>query len=226
MSLLLAVESTSGRYSVAVGQGDSPVTHAETGRDEPDFAGLGQLAGRALAAAGASVPDVDQLAVDIGPGNLSSVRAAVAYVNGLAFSLGITAFCANSLELLAAGYQQAGSLPVLCMRKASGGNAYLGLYQGMEPVRLTFGPLEPSVIALCRHVPALAVAGGPADVVAKYLPESQVEGSCVEHPSVDILYQLARTYSGTADRTVAMAHPLNEGSPIFHEQSDSDLREN
>src|SRR5580658_570132 len=120
MSLLLAVESTSGRYSVAAGRDDGQVTRAETGRTEPGFAGLGQLAEGALATIGASVPDISQLAVDVGPGNLSSVRAAVAYVNGLAFSLGITVFCANSLELLAAGYRQAGSLPLLCMRKASG----------------------------------------------------------------------------------------------------------
>jgi tRNA A37 threonylcarbamoyladenosine modification protein TsaB len=219
VSLLLAVESTSGRYSVAVGESAGRLARRSSRRDEPGFAGLGKLAESALADLGAQVSDLAELAVDVGPGNLSSVRAAVAYVNGLAFSLGIGAFCANSLELLAAGYHQAGSLPVLCMRKASGGNGYLGLYQGADPVRLTFGLLEPSLIALCGPLPAFIVLGGPADLVAKLLPEARVIDGCVDHPGVDVLYQLARRPDRQPDRVVDMAHPLNEGSLIFHEQA-------
>ncbi|HEY2505177.1 MAG TPA: hypothetical protein VGI58_01555, partial [Streptosporangiaceae bacterium] len=154
-----------------------------------------------------------------GPGNLSSVRAAVAYINGLAFSLGRRTFCANSLELMAAAYRMQGRLPVLCQRKAGGGNAYLGLYQPGSDPRLTFGPLETCVPALCAHLPVLAVAGGPADVVAKLLPETQVEDSGIEHPDVDVLYELARDPDRDRGRIVDLAHPLNEGSLVFHEHA-------
>jgi tRNA threonylcarbamoyladenosine biosynthesis protein TsaB len=239
MSLLLAVESASGRYCVAAGEAAAGeagaaaglgavgerVAHADARRDEPGFAGLGKLVTAALTDLGAAIGDVAELAVDVGPGNLSSVRAAVAYINGLAFSLGRRTFCANSLELMAAEYLTAGSLPVLCQRKAGGGNAYLGLYQRGEAPWIAFGPLETSVPGLCAQLPALAVAGGPADVVAKLLPEAQVEDSCIEHPSVDVLYRMARDPDRDPGRIVDLAHPLNEGSLVFHEQAVSDYRE-
>jgi len=229
MSLQLAVESTSGLYSVAIGPvgtgtvgigaGDGTVAHQASRRDEPGFAGLGGLVDRALAELGGAVADVSRLAVDIGPGNLSSVRAAAAYVNGLAFSLGLEIFCVSSLELLATQYSQQGSLPVLCMRKASGGNAYLGLYRGAEPVWLAFGQLGPTVVALCGSLPELAVAGGPADTVAKVLPETHVADTGLAHPDIDVLYRLAVNPAGPRGTVVDMAHPLNEGSPEFHEQA-------
>jgi tRNA A37 threonylcarbamoyladenosine modification protein TsaB len=219
MSLLLAVESTSGRYAVAAGRPGEPLAHQASRRDEPGFEGLGKLAGSALASLGAAVADLDELAVDVGPGNLSSVRAAVAYVNGLAFSLGIKVFCANSLELLAASRDPAVPLPVLCMRKASGGNAYLGLFDSSRPPQLAYGQLGTTVAALCGHLKTLAVAGGPADVIAGLLPAATVHDARVDHPSVDVLYQIARSSGGQAGRIVGMAHPLNEGSPVFHEQA-------
>jgi tRNA threonylcarbamoyl adenosine modification protein YeaZ len=222
MSLLLAVESTSGLYSVAAGSAGSRFAYRASRRDEPGFAGLGGLVQAALEELGAGAGDLDLLAVDIGPGNLSSVRAAVAYVDGLAFSLDLDIFGASSLELLATQYAQAGGLPVLCMRKASGGNAYLGLYQGTTPVRLTFGPLEQSVRSLCRGLTNVAVAGGPADVVAKLLPEAQVTDTGITHPDVDVLSELAVRSAELDGTLVKMAHPLNEGSLIFHEQSATD----
>jgi tRNA A37 threonylcarbamoyladenosine modification protein TsaB len=224
MSLLLAVESTSGRYAVAAGRPGEPLAHQASRRDEPGFEGLGKLAQAALASLGAAVPDLDELAVDVGPGNLSSVRAAVAYANGLAFSLGIKVFCANSLELLAASRGPAVPLPVLCMRKASGGNGYLGLFETSRPPQLAYGQLGPSVVRLCGHLPAVAVAGGPVDVIARLLPAASVADAQVDQPSVDVLYQLARSSGGQAGRVVEMAHPLNEGSPIFHEQAVPDRR--
>ncbi len=224
MSLLLAVESTSGLYSVAVGRTGGTVASQSSRRDEPGFGGLGKLAEAALTELGATMADVDELAVDIGPGNLSSVRAAVAYVNGLAFSRDIRIFCASSLELLAAGYSENGALPVLCLRKASGGNAYLGRYEGAVAIELRFGAFESSVTAMCADLPALAVAGGPADVVAKLLPEASVEDSGIEHPSIDVLYQLARRPTRDPGRVVELAHPLNEGSSLFHSQAVTDER--
>jgi tRNA threonylcarbamoyladenosine biosynthesis protein TsaB len=216
MSLLLAIESTSGLYSVAVGTGAEAGSRRASRREHPGFAGLGELVSSALAEFGATAADIARIAVDVGPGNLSSVRAAVAYVNGLAFSLDRPVFCANSLELMAAGFV-GGPVPVLCVRKASGGNAYLGRYAGGETPTLTFGKLERVVPAVCGDLPALAVAGALRDQVAKLLPDCHVIDTGVDHPDVDVLYRMVRAGGADSGRLVAQAQALNEGSRVFHE---------
>jgi tRNA threonylcarbamoyladenosine biosynthesis protein TsaB len=215
MSLLLAIESTSGLYSVAAGTGDEVGSRRASRREDPGFAGLGELVSATLAELGAGAADIDRLAVDVGPGNLSSVRAAVAYVNGLAFSLSRPVFCANSLELMAVGLV-GGPVPVLCVRKASGGNAYLGRYGGDGTPTLTFGKLERVVPALCGDLTAVAVAGAFRDQVAKLLPDCHVIDSGVDHPAADVLYRMARADSADSGRLVAQAQALNEGSRVFH----------
>lgn len=232
MSLLLAIESTSGLYSVAAGAGDEVGSRRASRRDDPGFAGLGELVSAALAELGATAADVDRLAVDVGPGNLSSVRAAVAYVNGLAFSLDRKIFCANSLELMATAPEAiavaseltavgsaGGTVPMLCLRKASGGNAYLGLYEEGRPPVMHFGKLEQVVAERCGLYAALTVAGAFRDQVSKLLPDCHVLDTGVDHPSVDLLYRIARTADSDAVRVADLAQPLNEGSRVFHEQA-------
>ncbi len=215
MSLLLAIESTAGVYRVVVGTGEEAASRRASRREDPGFAGLGDLVSAALAELGAVAADIDRLAVDVGPGNLSSVRAAVAYANGLAFSLSAPVFCADSLELMAVGLV-GGPVPVLCVRKASGGNAYLGRYDGDGTPTLTFGKLERVVPAVCGDLPALAVAGAFRDQVAKLLPDCHVIDTGVDHPDADVLYRMARAASADSDRLVAQAQALNEGSRVFH----------
>lgn len=215
MSLLLAIESTSGLYSVAAGTGEEPGSRRASRREDPGFAGLGDLVSAVLAELGAAAADIDRLAADVGPGNLSSVRAAVAYVNGLAFSLSRPVFCANSLELMAMGLV-GGPVPVLCLRKASGGNAYLGRYAADGTPIMTFGRLERAVPAVCGELPAVAVAGAFKDQVAKLLPDCHVIDTGVDHPDVDVLYRMARAGGADSGRLVPQAQALNEGSPVFH----------
>ena len=191
MSLVLAVESSSGVYSVAIGTAEGKIARRVARRDEPGFAGLGKMVDLALADLGSEVADLYQLAVDIGPGNLSSVRAAVAYVDGLAFSAGLQIFCVNSLELLAAEYSRQASLPVLCLRKGHGGSTYLGLYRGLQPIRLAFAELRSTVLSLCGPMPDLAVAGGSAAAIAAMLPDTNVIDAGLAHPDVDVLLQMA-----------------------------------
>ncbi|MDT5039005.1 MAG: tRNA threonylcarbamoyladenosine biosynthesis protein TsaB, partial [Micromonosporaceae bacterium] len=124
MSLTLAVETSSIEYGVALFTPDALIAHRTLRRDDPSFRGIGELAAELLTAAGRRIRDVERLAVDLGPGNLSSVRAGVAYVNGLAFSLGIPIFGVSSLDLLAveasekADPAEGSGSAVLCLRNA------------------------------------------------------------------------------------------------------------
>jgi len=78
MRLVLALETSSMTYAVAVGAGDRPCVQRASHRDDPAFTGFGELVAETLAAAEATFGDVGTIAVDVGPGGLSTIRAAVA----------------------------------------------------------------------------------------------------------------------------------------------------
>lgn len=84
MTLTLAIETSSRDYGVAVCAGPQLLAERTFRRGEqPGFPGVGPLVAETLAAAGCSFPDLERIAVDAGPGNLSSVRTGIAYANGL-----------------------------------------------------------------------------------------------------------------------------------------------
>lgn len=222
--LVLAVEASSGTYAVAVGSEGQPRATRVSRRDAPAFAGLGDLVARTMAAAGAAFPDVTAIAVDVGPGSLSAVRAAVAYANGLAFGLGVMVVPVGSLELLAIEARAACRGPLLCLRKGEGGNAYAALFgaagdAGDGGVTMRYGPRAQIVPAMVGDIDRLCVAGAYRDEAARLLPGVMVEDSGVESPSVDTLYQVAAV--GGPGRLVPAASPLNEASPAFHESAPS-----
>ena len=101
MGLLLAIDASSRTYAVAAGTGDRPDAVRTARRGDPGFEGVGGLASAAVADLDARFADIEVIAVDTGPGGLSSIRSAVAYANGLAFSLGVRVFPVTSLELMA-----------------------------------------------------------------------------------------------------------------------------
>jgi tRNA threonylcarbamoyl adenosine modification protein YeaZ len=217
MSLILTVEASAGTYCVAVGKDGEILAHQEMRPTDPAFRGLAESAASTLAAAGAAIGDLGYLAVDIGPGNLNSVRASVSYVNGLAFSLDRKIFCASSLDLMAREYYRERSGPLLAVRKASGGNAYLGLYDGDgQPRRLDYGPMGPAVLAMTDGCWELAVAGDYRAETSKLLSACSVTDSLVAVPRARILYEMAAAATSESPALVTMAEPLNEGSPAFH----------
>jgi tRNA threonylcarbamoyl adenosine modification protein YeaZ len=224
MKLALAIEASSAAYAVALGDVSVPTVHRECRRDDPSFAGIGEMVASSAAAAGANFSDIETIAVDIGPGSLSSVRAAVAYANGLAFSLGIMVFCANSLELMAAESREIQPSPALCVRKGEAGNVYAGIFAdengGMPdepPTQLRYGPFQATVAALAGDHPKITVAGAHRQAVAGVLAGAHVYDTGIDQPSVATLYAMMRAERTRPGRLVPLASPLNEGSKVFHE---------
>lgn len=216
MSLILAVETSSAEYGVALCTPAELVAERTVRRDQT-FSGIGQLVAELLHATGTGFADLTHLAVDVGPGNLSSVRTGVAYVNGLAFSLGREIFCANSFELLAGDVAGA----VLCLRKAGGGNAYAGLFRDGATLGLRHGPLVEVVTGLCRDLPEvqdppeLSVAGAFRAEVAGILPRLRLKDTGVEAPHVRSLQRLLATTPDWSGGVVPVASPLTETSEVF-----------
>ena len=217
MRLVLAIEASSRTYAVAVGAGELPSAQRASRRDAPGFAGVGDLVAQTLAAHDAAFSDIEAIAVDIGPGGLSSIRAAVAYANGLAFSLGVPVFPVSSLELMAIAARRVHQGPFLCLKRGTGGDTYAGLFVDGEIAELRHGPASAIVPELAASLEAVGVAGVPADDVAGFLPGVTVTDTGIADADVVVLYQAAR--AAMADdpaRLVPLASAINEGSLIFH----------
>lgn len=202
----LAVETSTATFAAALTDGDRTLTRDLRGARpaERDLPGL--VAGL-LAEAGCGFADLDRVAVDVGPGNLTAVRTGVAYANGLAFALGIGVATADALELMA---RQAGT-PALCLRNAGGGRAYAGLFGAGAGYR--HGPLAEVVAAVTG--PEVTVAGDFRAEVAELLPGVLVNDSGVTGPDVATLLRLTAdrpTLDPTRERAAA---PLTDTSALF-----------
>jgi tRNA threonylcarbamoyl adenosine modification protein YeaZ len=217
MRLVLALETSSMTYAVAAGDGDRPRVQRTAHREDLAFTGLGALVVDTLTAAQATFGDVGTIAVDIGPGGLSSIRAAVSYANGLAFSLGVQIFPVSSLELMAAAARQAYRGPVLSLKRAPGGNIYAGLFVDGEITEMRHGQASSVVPALAVGLETVGVAGAVKDEVPDLLPRVTVEDTGITDADVTVLYHAARAALADPDRLVPVASALNEASRIFHE---------
>lgn len=204
MTTTLAIETSSVTYGVAVGVDGSLVAQRTLRRDDPAFNGLADLVATVVAAVVDDFAGIDAVAVDIGPGNLASVRSGVAYANGLAFSLGVPVLVASSLELLAMeAAAGSGGGSALCLRDAGSGRVYAWL-----DGQLRHGPFEPVVLSLVGDRAAIAVAGAHRAKVAALLPGVAVKDTGIDAPQVTTLLEAAL-------RPVEVASPLTEASPEF-----------
>lgn len=202
----LAVETSTATFAAALTDGDRTLTRDLRGV-RPAERDLPALVAGLLAEAGCAFADLDRIAVDVGPGNLTAVRTGVAYANGLAFALGIGVATADALELMA---DQAGT-PVLCLRNAGGGRAYGGLF-GAGPAEYRHGPLA-AVVA--TGVPEIAVAGDFRSEAAELLPGILVKDTGITGPDVATLLRLSAgrpTLDPTRERAAA---PLTDSSALF-----------
>jgi tRNA threonylcarbamoyladenosine biosynthesis protein TsaB len=241
VSVILAIETSSIEYGVALFTPDGLIVHRTLRRDDPSFGGIGELVAALLVSAGRQFRDLGRLAVDLGPGNLSSVRAGVAYANGLAFSLGIPIFGANSLDLLAIEASaktdpaEGSGSAVLCLRNAGGGDVYAGRYRGgvrglpggagEADVALRRGPLTSVVTALvggpggAGGLSRVLVAGSFRREVAALLPDVapgvMVIDTGIEVPPVLALCRLATSAGDAPADLVGVASPLTDSSPVF-----------
>lgn len=208
----MAVESTTVRYGVAVFTGREVHAHRTVRRDDPAFDSVGALASAVLAETGHGFTDLGLLAVNTGPGNLTSVRAGVAYVNGLAFSVDADVVAADALTLLAREVSPELDEPVLCLRNAGTGNAYAALFRsGADPV-FRHGRLDAVVRELAGSLPSLYCAGVFRAEARALLPDAVVKDTGVDTSSVLTLHDLVST---TELPTAPFATPTTDSSAVW-----------
>jgi tRNA A37 threonylcarbamoyladenosine modification protein TsaB len=221
MRLVLALEASSMICAVAVGAAERPGVQRASYRDDPAYTLFGALAAETLTAAEATFGDIGTIAVDVGPGGLSPIRAAVAYANGLAFGLGVKIFPISSLELMAIEARQAHRGPILSLKRSPGGNIFAALFIDGEIVDMRHGLPGSVVPAIAAGLKTVSVAGPPREDVADLLPGVTVVDTGIADADVTVLYQAARAGLADPNRVVPAATALNEASPIFHEPAAS-----
>ncbi len=177
---VLFLESTTGSHAALVTAGDGRElfrlawTRAESRQDNLD-----DLVGTMPAD---DFHRLSAIVVDVGPGNLATTRACVAYANALAFSTGLSMGAVDSLEVMA---QLAGPVDgtVLAVRRA-GPHGFYSRTRGGDG-RVGYALLGGDALVAAAH---------EADVVVH---PSEADGTALEKAGVDL--SRARLLTPTVD---------------------------
>jgi tRNA threonylcarbamoyladenosine biosynthesis protein TsaB len=130
---LLAIESATDTVGVALirADGGSAERVHEGGRAHAEL--LAPAIEEVCAISGCTVADVDELAVDVGPGLFTGLRVGVATAKALAQALGIGVLGVSSLDVLAAGaaerFRPGGAARVVSVVDARRGEVFAASYR-------------------------------------------------------------------------------------------------
>ena len=209
MSLTLAIETSTARYSIALAAGENVLFDSEVELPADAPRDLADWVAAGLTKIGKAAHDISAIGVDIGPGSLGSIRDGLAFADGLAFGLDIPIHSYRSLELM--GFAARARMPVLCVRRAPADTVFAALFDegGLGPIR--FGKLETVALELAGRLSAFAVAGNFREDARALFKGAATTDTGVEVPS-------ARTIIAMGFEGRQGAHPLREPiAPITQE---------
>ncbi|HVC13507.1 MAG TPA: tRNA (adenosine(37)-N6)-threonylcarbamoyltransferase complex dimerization subunit type 1 TsaB [Acidimicrobiales bacterium] len=191
--MLLGIETAAGLVGVALADADGPLggvwlrgerRHAET---------LAPAVAHVLAQAGASLADVDVVAVDVGPGLFTGLRVGVATAQGLAAGLGVGVLEVTSVDVLAGEAYHAGwEGPVAAVVDARRGEVFAALAAGPggaveAPSRHT----PDALAATLRRTPRTLLVGTGAHRYAEVFRAAGLRVAGIREPSPRVLVALA-----------------------------------
>ena len=126
--MLLAIETSSRQMGVALLDGERVAASYELLADFPHAVELPDAVKRVLAGGGTTLPQLEAIAVDIGPGSFTGLRIGLAFAKGLLFGRAIKTVAVPSLDVLAAGLPWNPRL-VCPFIDAKQGNVYMAFYR-------------------------------------------------------------------------------------------------
>jgi tRNA threonylcarbamoyladenosine biosynthesis protein TsaB len=215
MSLLLAVESSSNEYRVVLGREGEPIFDSAVDKCDPSLRTLGALLECGLEAVGAPAREIKGVAINVGPGSLTFVRAGISFVNALAFSLNVSIYPFNWFEIIAAQTRDTTELPVIGAVPASNDNAYVGLIRASSVEIMRFGRVDEALAKVSDGLVDVAVAGRIRQRLASLLSEVRVVDSGVENPDARVLLKLGYEAWRDDRRSTRQVEALNDQSDVF-----------
>jgi tRNA threonylcarbamoyladenosine biosynthesis protein TsaB len=214
MSLLLAVESSSNEYRVVLGRDGEAIFDSAVNNCDLSFRTLGGLLECGLEAVGAPTSEINGVAINVGPGSLTFVRAGISFVNALAFSLNVGIYPFNWFEIIAE--QTRGSeLPVIAAVPASNDNAYVGLIRGAAVEIMRFGRVDEALKNVSDGLVEVAVAGRIRQRIAALMGAGRVVDTGVENPDAHTLLKLGYRAWSSGERATTQVEALNDQSDVF-----------
>ena len=217
MSLLLAIESSSNEYRVVIGRDGETLFDSTVNQCEGELRTLGTLLFCGLETLNAGADEIKGVAINVGPGSLTFVRAGISFVNALAFSLKVDIYPFNWFEIIARQTKNASNLPVLCAVPASNDNAYVGLIRGESVEIMRFGPLEKTVLEVAHDVAECAVAGRIRHRFAPMLTDVKIVDTGIEGPDARVLLELGFDAFRSGGHSTTHVEALNDQSDIFYD---------
>ena len=214
MSLLLAVESSSNEYRVVLGRDGEAIFDSSVNQCNVQHRTLNALLECGLEATGAKAGEIKGIAINVGPGSLTFVRAGISFVNALAFSLNVNIYPFNWFEIVAEQTREMTELPLVCAVPASNDNAYVGLIRGESVEIMRFGRVHEALAKVSDGLGEVAVAGRIRQRLAAMMGEDRVVDLGIENPDARLLLRMASQHGGRATTRV---EALNDQSDIFFE---------
>jgi tRNA A37 threonylcarbamoyladenosine modification protein TsaB len=218
VSLLLAIESSSNEYRVVIGRDGAPVFDSTINHCDSALRTLGGLLSCGLETLNAGANEIKGIAINVGPGSLTFVRAGISFVNALAFSLKVDIYPFNWFEIIANQTKDGTHLPVLCAVPAANDNAYAGLIRDASVEIMRFGPLQRVVAEVSSGVSEAAVAGRIRHRFAELLNDVKLEDTGIEGPDAQVLLRMAFEAYESGSHSTTQVEALNDQSNIFYEQ--------
>jgi len=217
MSLLLAVESSSNEYRVVLGRDGEAIFDSAVNNCDLSLRTLGALLECGLEAVGARANEINGLAINVGPGSLTFVRAGISFVNALAFSLNVSIYPFNWFEIIAAQTRETTDLPVVCAVPASNDNAYVGLIRGASVEIMRFGRVDEALAKVSGGLAEVAVAGRIRHRLMALLGEERVNDLGIENPDARMLLRIGYEAWKDGGRSTTQVEALNDQSDVFFE---------
>ncbi|HSL53716.1 MAG TPA: tRNA (adenosine(37)-N6)-threonylcarbamoyltransferase complex dimerization subunit type 1 TsaB [Pyrinomonadaceae bacterium] len=217
MSLLLAIESSSNVYHVVLGRDGEAIFDSAVDSCNVSHRTLSALLECGLEAVGAQAKEIEGIALNVGPGSLTFVRAGISFVNALAFSLNAKIYPFNWFEIIAEQTREMTELPLVCAVPASNDNAYVGLIRGASVEIMRFGRVHEALAKVSDGLGEVAVAGRIRHRLAALLGEAGVVDLGIENPEARTLLKLGYKAWRDGDRLTTQVEALNDQSDVFFE---------
>jgi len=227
--LTLAVSTSSGQFALVIGEtagnevSISPLSGGAVLFDSSEYLEhekeLDDTLSEGLKYCRRAVHEISRIIVDTGPGGTSRVRTGIAFVNGLAFSLGLPVYTVSSMELagIDAG-RKFGGLPVINSIKSIKGNAYTGLYH-QGHLSISYGTVRDTVPTLVRNIERFVVSGFHREAIMSLpaLQDKVIIDSQMAFGNARIMIEKSDLLIRDRHDFPTYAQPVTEKTLIHHE---------